>query len=151
MVKKDIPAILGRSITKFNDLWAKRKRANKPFVAVFKAKKYAHVKYDMFTCDYDLNSEAVKKLQGILDKFIENNKGALKKNYIWFGVGRSSGYLPDMELSKAEELAQKMADIIMDKTNYACVIPVEMCKNPEARPMCPEQTDCIYRAERAGG
>jgi len=147
----NVPVIRGWPNPVFNKLWGERKKDNKPFMAVIKAYKYAYIKYDMITCDFDLSLEAVKKLQDIFDTFEENNKGAFKDKSFLFTISHTLGHvphIPGIELLKAKELAQKFAVIVMDKTNYACVIPEDMCKHIDMRPLCPEQTDCVFRAER---
>ena len=116
-IHMNIPVVYRRNKNKIDEVWWNCMKANQPQIIVEKASKYATVKYDMYTCECDLNPESVNNIQKIFEKFATYNKDIIKGNPSFY-YSRTSGMFENLDFSISLELAQEIANLIMNPKNH---------------------------------
>ena len=114
--------IISSSSKKHNALWHWSKSNYKPYLAVKKKRKYAFLRYDMWTINHDLNEDVLKEINELRNKIVQKNFSQGGKKQVWSMVSKGSGYIDNVLINVAIEFLPELKKIVFNEDNW---VPID--------------------------
>lgn len=108
-----------KNTEQFNREYRKCKKEGTSFVVIETHGRKAQLQYDMWPINYDLSPEAIREIELLFEKLVQNPS---TKGIITYSANKTIGYIDNILFTLAEEALPKLANIINDEKNW---VPIQ--------------------------